>query len=164
VSGAARGDPDDASASPDASGLPPLVLHCRPIWRLAYGGAALVLLGLGASTLAADLAPGEADAAVLGAATLLFLFGAGCAHFFLRYCCARLMLTDRGFRLAGPLRGGGHVAWSEVRDWRRFRRLGGHAALHIVHGPERFRLSVPLIYEDGHLLEIGLGQRRFPVW
>ena len=146
------------------SDLPPLVLRCRPIWRLAYGATALALLGLGASTLAADLEPGGPDGFALGTAVVLFLLGAGCAQFFLRFCLARLSLTDRGFRIAGPLRGGGEIPWAEVRDWRRTRGLASHGALHIVHGPQRFRLSVPLIYEDGHLLEIGLGQGRFPAW
>jgi hypothetical protein len=146
------------------SGLPPLVLGCRPIWRLAYGGLAIALLGLGASALASDARPGGSDLLTLGAAVALFLIGAGCAQFFLRFCLARLMLDDGGFRLAGPLRGSGSVAWSDVRDWRRIRRLLGHGTIQIVHGAGRSRLSVPLIYEDGHLLELGLIQRRFPVW
>lgn len=146
------------------SGLPPLVLRCRPIWRLTYGATAVALLGLGASTLAADLGPGGPDRLALSTAVVLFLLGAGCAQFFLRFCLARLSLTDRGFCLAGPLRSGGEIPWVEVRDWRRTRGLASHGALHIVHGPRRDRLSVPLIYEDGHLLEIGLGQRRFPIW
>lgn len=146
------------------SGLPPLVLRCRPIWRLAYGGTALSLLGLGASTLAADLTPEGPHPVTLSTAAVLFLLGAGCARFFLRFCLARLSLSDHGFRLSGPLRGGGEIPWADVRDWRRTRGFASHGALHIVHGHDRFRLSVPLIYEDGHLLEIGLGQGRFPVW
>lgn len=124
----------------------------------------MALLGLGASTLAADAGSGWPDLLTLGAAAVPFLLGAGCAHFFLRFCLARLLLDDRGFRLAGPLRGGDVVAWTEVRDWRRVRRLAGHGTMQIVHGPERSRLSVPLIYEDGHLLELGLVQGRFPVF
>ena len=149
---------------PEATALPPLVLRCRPLWRLAYGGTALVLLSLGASTLAADFAPGGPRLVTVGTAVVLFLLGAGCAQFFLRYCLARLSLTDRGFCVAGPLRGGDEIAWADVRDWRRTRRPAGHGTLHIVHGPARLRLSVPLIYEDSHLLEIGLGQNHFPVW
>ena len=146
------------------TGLPPLVLGCRPIWRLAYGGLAIALLGLGASTLATEARPGGPDLLTLGVAIVLFLLGAGCAQFFMRFCLARLMLHDGGFRLAGPLRGSGAVAWTDVRDWRRVRRLAGHGTIQIVHGPARSRLSVPLIYEDGHLLELGLVQGRFPVW
>jgi hypothetical protein len=148
----------------DPGGLPALVLRCRPLWRLAYGGTALVLLALGASVLASDMAPAGPGPVTLLAAAALFLLGAGCAHFFLRFCCARLLLSDGGFRLVGPLRDVGEVAWVDVVDWRRVPRPGGHGTLQIVHGLERSRLSVPLIYEDGHLLEIGLGQRRFPVW
>lgn len=164
MSGGGRNAPAGPPEVIDRSGLPPLVLRCRPIWRLACGGTALALLGLGAATLASGLTPGVPGPAALGAAALLFLLGAGCAQFFLRYCLARLTLDDSGFRLAGPLHGGHAVAWAEVRDWRRARRIAGPGAIFIVHGRERFRLSVPLIYEDGHLLEIGLGQRRFPVW
>ena len=72
-------------------------------------------------------------------------------------------LFDQG-RLfaAGPL-GDNQVAWSEVVDWRRRPPAGGPVP-HIVvlHGPDRRRLFVPLIYEESHALEVGLQQRGFP--
>jgi hypothetical protein len=139
--------------------LPPLVLRCRPVWRLAFGGTAILLLGMGAGVLAT---PGPSEAR--WTAIVLFAFGAGCAHFFLRHCLARLSLDDRGFTIRGPLSASRAVAWDAVVDWERARVSAGPAALRIVHGAGRERLSVPLIYEDCHLLEVGLLQRRFPDW
>ena len=146
------------TAVPD---LPPLVLRCRPGWRLACGVSALALLALAVFALV-DAAGGDDGAAI--AAGVLLVFGAGCAHFFLHYCLARLALDDEGFELSGPLRARRRVAWEGVVSWETKRWAGGPAALRVVHGPERGRLSIPMVYEDSHLLELGLEQRRFPVW
>ena len=144
--------------------LPPLILRCRPVWCVAYGGAAALLLGLGAAALAGEAGSSAAGALTIAAALVLFAFGAGCAQFFLRYCLARLALDDRGFTISGPLVAARAVAWEAVVEWERARAAAGPAALRIVHGPGRERLSVPLIYEDSHLLEVGLHQRHFPDW
>jgi hypothetical protein len=119
-------------------------------------------LALGAGTLARGGVPQWPPVAAAAAGIVLLAFGAGCAAFFLRYCLARLLLSDRGFVLTGPLRAPEDVPWSDVVAWRRVRIGAGPATLRIVHGPGRRRLSVPMIYEDSHLLEIGLGQGRFP--
>ena len=141
--------------------LPPLVLRCRPSWRLAYGAAASVLLCCGAAVLARHRGPAGAPAAVL-AAIVLLASGGGCAVFFMRYCLARLVLSDKGFVLDGPFRAPAEVLWTEAVVWRRVRG-GGPGVLRIVHGAARRRLSIPLIYEDSHLLEIGLDQGGFPI-
>jgi hypothetical protein len=120
-------------------------------------------LALGAGTLARGGVPHWPPVAAAAAGIVLLAFGAGCAAFFLRYCLARVLLSDRGFVLTGPLRAPEDVPWSEVVAWRRVRIGAGPATLRIVHGPGRRRLSVPMIYEDSHLLEIGLGQGRFPM-
>ncbi len=141
--------------------LPPLVLRCRPVWRLLFGLGAGVLLVLGTGGLArAGIDPAPSWA--LTAAPLVCLAsGCGCAYFAARYCLARLVLDDRGFSLKGPL-GGREVAWAAVVRWERLSGRGGPASLRVVHGPGRRRLTVPLIYEDCHVLEIGLQQRGFP--
>jgi hypothetical protein len=143
----------------DDPSLPPLVLHCRPLWRLSGLVVAAVLLGLGVLGLA-GMQGAETDVPAW-AAPILLAAGAACAWFVARYGFARLVLNDRGFSLVGPL-GKTSVAWSEVERWTRRPGLGGPATLHVVHGPERRRLSVPLIYEESHILEVGLHQRGFP--
>ncbi|HXH28686.1 MAG TPA: hypothetical protein VNL37_06550 [Candidatus Polarisedimenticolia bacterium] len=119
----------------------------------------MVLLGLGVLGLAAMQG---ADTDVPPWAALILLpAGAGCAWLVARYGFARLVLDERGFALVGPL-GGAFVAWSEVEEWTRWSGLGGPPTLHVVHGAGRRRLSVPLIYEESHILEVGLHQRGFP--
>lgn len=141
--------------------LPPLVLSCRTSWRVAYGGAALFLLALGTSTLAGESLSDRPDAASMAAGVVLLVLGTGCAQFFLRFCTARLVLDAAGFRLEGPLVDGVLVAWDGVSDYRIRQAASGPASLRLVHGEGR-RLLVPLIYEEAHLLEVGLGQRHFP--
>jgi hypothetical protein len=141
--------------------LPPLVLSCRSSWRIAYGGGALFLLALGTTTLAGESLSDRPEAASMAAGVVLLVLGAGCAQFFLRYCTAHLVLDAGGFRLEGPLLDGGLVAWDDVSDYRIRQTASGPASLRLVHGAGR-RLAVPLIYEEAHLLEVGLGQRHFP--
>lgn len=144
--------------------LPPLVLRCRPAWCLPFGGAALILFALGATTLAGAL---HADIPVwtgLGAAIVLLAFGAGCAQFFLRHGLSHLALDERGFRLRGPLRATVEIAWTAVEEWDHARAPIVPPALRIVHGPGRRRILIPMIYENSHLLEVGLLQKRFPEW
>lgn len=148
------------TAGPD---LPPLVLSCRPAWRMAYGLAAPCLLGLGTTVLAGAGEPIGPTPAGLAAGVVLLLFGAGCAQFFLRHCLTSLSLDDGGFALRGPLRTATEVPWSAVIAWRRVRLGAGPATIRVVYGDTRRRLSVPAIYEDVHLLEIGLQQGRFPL-
>lgn len=143
--------------------LPPLVLTCRPVWRLAYALAAIVLLGLGTTLLAGVGEPiGPTPAGVASGAVLVML-GAGCAHFFLHHCLASLSLSDGGFAVLGPLRTPTEVSWGSVIGWRRVRIGAGPATIRVVYGENRRRLSVPAIYEDVHLLEIGLQQGQFPL-
>ncbi len=141
--------------------LPPLVLRCRPIWFVLYGAASLVLLGAGTACLAGMDADPSRPWLTTWAPPILLVLGAGCAYFLARYCLARLILDDEGFRLAGPL-GESVVAWSSVVHWERRSQRGGPATLRVVHGPERRCLSIPLIYEDWQMLLDGLGQGRFP--
>jgi len=141
--------------------LPPLVLSCRTSWRVAYGGGALFLLALGTTTLAGESLSDRPEAASIAAGVVLRVLGAGCAQFFVRYCTAHLVLDAGGFRLAGPLLEGAPVAWDDVSDYRIRQTASGPASLRLVHGAGR-HLSVPLIYEEAHLLEVGLGQRHFP--
>jgi len=141
--------------------LPPLVLSCRPPWRLALLMTAVVLLGLATATLAGDPAPDPPGPVAAPVAAILFLLGAGCAHLFLRYALARLVLDERGFRLEGPFHRGVEVLWDGVTSWRTVRTGPGPRTLRILHHG-RHRLSVPLIYEDAHLIEVGLAQRHFP--
>ena len=141
--------------------LPPLVLSCRASWRVAFGGGAVFLLALGTMTLAAEEISDHPEAASLAAGVVLLFLGAACAQFFLRYCTAHLVLDEQGFRLAGPLVSAPPVRWDEVTDFRVRQGASGPASLRLVHGAGR-RLQVPLIYEEAHLLEVGLGQRHFP--
>ncbi|MGH9750344.1 MAG: hypothetical protein ACRD5D_07470 [Candidatus Polarisedimenticolia bacterium] len=143
------------------SDLPPLALRCRPVWRLLYGAAALALFVLGSDALVEAVHDPAADMPALATAPILLLAGAGCAYFTARYGLATLVLDDTGFRLAGPL-GSDRVEWIEVIEWSRFPRHGGFGILRVVAGTTRRRVTVPLIYEDAHLLELGLAQRRFP--
>jgi hypothetical protein len=141
--------------------LPALVLRCRAVWWIPCVSAALILLALGTAGLGHDGHEPVPSWAPAWTPFLLLGLGAGCAYFVARYCCARLILDEEGFRLTGPL-GQCAVAWSEVVRWERHAPSGGPATVRIVHGPERRRLSIPLIYQDSHALEIGLGQRGFP--
>ncbi|MFQ5878148.1 MAG: hypothetical protein ACE5JH_10750 [Acidobacteriota bacterium] len=142
---------------------PPLVLRCRPGWRAAWGLSAVSLLGVGTAGLAGSLA-WPAGAALPGwAAALVLLLGAGCACFAGRYCLSRLVLDERGFRLVGPLVRR-EVPWRSVIRWERRSPRGGPAMLRVVHGPQRRRLMIPLIYEDSHALEVGLAQGHFPLY
>jgi hypothetical protein len=148
--------------APDRSALPALVLHCRPFWRFAFGFAAVFLLILGVSTLASG---GRRDpgAVEVAAGVVLLLFGAGCVHSFLRHCLASVSLDDHGFRVEGPLVETRRVAWSEVISWGQV-PAAGPGALRVVYGEARARLTLPRIYEDVHALEVGLAQRRFPIY
>jgi hypothetical protein len=139
------------------------VLSCRPAWRLAYALAATFLLGLGTTLLAGVGEPSGPTAAGLAAGAVLVMLGAGCAQFFLRHCLASLALSDGGFTVLGPLRTTTEVAWGSVIAWRRVRMGAGLATIRVVYGENRRRLSVPAIYEDVHLLEIGLQQGQFPL-
>jgi hypothetical protein len=139
------------------------VLSCRPAWRLAYALAATFLLGLGTTVLAGVGEPIGPTRAGLAAGAVLLSFGAGCAHFFLRHCLASLSLSDGGFAILGPLRTTTEVPWGSVVGWRRVRLGAGPATIRVVYGDGRRRLSVPAIYEDVHLLEIGLQQGQFPL-
>jgi hypothetical protein len=104
----------------------------------------------------------EAARAIPWQGAAILVAGAFSACYAGRYCLARLILDERGFRLQGPL-GERQVHWSEVLEWKRRPAAGGPAAnLLIVYGPERRRLFVPLIYEESHALEVALAQRGFP--
>jgi hypothetical protein len=141
--------------------LPSLVLRCRPAYLLLYGATAVLLLAGGAACLAGlDAAPSRAWLSTLAPPILLGL-GGTCAYFVARYCFARLVLDDAGFRLIGPLETS-DVPWASVIRWERRTQRGGPATLRVVHGPEGRRLSIPLIYEDCHILEVGLRQGGFP--
>lgn len=94
-------------------------------------------------------------------AGVLLVVGAGCAHFFLRYGTARLVLDDDGFRLEGPLLTAVTVRWAGVTEYRVRPGTPGPATLTLTRA-EGDRLTVPLIYEEAYLLELGLGQRGFP--
>jgi hypothetical protein len=138
--------------------LPPLVLSCRGRVRLALFTAAIVLLGLGAATLAGE--PDPRPLAIAGAVAL-FLLGGGAAHLFLRYGLGRLVLDDRGFTLAGPFRRPLAVRWAGVASWRALAGGPGPRMLRLRLDDGR-RLSLPLVFEDSHLVEVGLAQRHFP--
>jgi hypothetical protein len=145
------------------SALPALVLHCRPFWRFAYGFAAVFLLILGVSILAGDGArdPGAVD---IAAGLVLLLFGAGCVHFFLRHCLASVSLDDHGFRVEGPLVETRRVGWTEVVSWGRVPAAAGPGGLRVIYGDARARLTLPRIYEEFQAIEVGLAQRRFPIY
>ena len=146
----------------DRSALPALVLRCRPFWRFAFGFAAVFLLILGVSTIAGG---GPRDPGVVDrvAGAVLLLFGAGCVHFFLRHCLASVSLDDHGFRVEGPLVATRRVAWGDVVSWGHV-PAAGPGALRVVYGEARARLTLPRIYEDVQALEVGLAQRRFPIY
>ncbi|MBI4168374.1 MAG: hypothetical protein HY510_00400 [Acidobacteria bacterium] len=144
-----------------APALPPLVLRCRPVWRIAHGAAALALLVLGTDALVRSVAGPSSGWLTIWAPPILLAAGAACAYFVARFCFAALVLDDDGFRLRGPLVDR-DVSWTSVIGWSRLPQRGGPAVVRIVHGPGRRRLTIPLIYEDSHVLELGLGQRRFP--
>jgi len=137
--------------------FPPLVLRCRHHYVSAVAGASLVLLALG-TRLAAD-----GGAWRWGVAILVYATAAMTIRFFLRYCLASLELSDSGFRLRGPLHHGKEVRWAAVRDWRRRRPFLGPRFV-MVTAAARMPVAVPLVYEDAHLLELGLHQRQFPTW
>lgn len=128
---------------------------------MAYGFAALALLALGTDALVRSAADPAAGWLAAWEPSILLAAGAAGAYFAARFCLAALVLDDDGFRLRGPLVDRG-VAWTSVIGWSRLPWRGGPAVVRIVHGPGRRRLTIPLIYEDSHVLEIGLGQRRFP--
>lgn len=156
------GRPESGEGRPAPAGaLPPLVLQCRPGWRLLYGATALVLLFLGTDALVDSLADPSADFLTFWTPPILLAGGAGSAYFLARYCLASLTLDDRGFRLSGPL-GGAAVGWTEIVGWARVPRRWGPGFLRILYGDERRRLTVPLIYENSEVLELGIVQRRFP--
>ncbi len=145
-----------------ARALPPLVLNSRPLPRWLLLGAALCFLLTGTVFLARDLDGAAPRTPFVWRGALGLVLGAWAAYATARYGCARLILDERGFRLAGPL-GETEVPWSEVVDWRRHPRSGGLApGLFVVFGAERRRVFVPLIYEESQALEVGLAQRGFP--
>ncbi len=144
-----------------AEPLPSLVLRCRLFFRMLYGTSAFLLLATGTACLAGVDGDPQYPWLTTWAPPILLVSGGACAYFVARYCFARLVLDDHGFRLIGPL-GQSEVAWATVVRWERRPQRGGPATLRVVHGPERRRLSIPLIYENSHILEVGLGQRRFP--
>ena len=163
--GQAPGDEPSAPRGPvlqEGPALPPMVLHCRPRARAIYGVTALSLLVLGTDALVSLVShprPGLLDVAT---PLVLLVFGAGAAYFVARYTFATVRLDDSGFRMQGPLVSH-EVRWHGVGRWERLpRSRRGPAFLRIVHGEDRRRLTLPLIYEDDHLLELGLAQRRFP--
>jgi hypothetical protein len=123
----------------------------------------LCLLGLGTTVLAGVGEPIGPTPAGTAAGVVLLLFGAGCAQFFLRHCLSSLSLSDAGFSVHGPLRTATEVPWGSVIAWRRIRLGTGPAIIRVVYGDARRRLSVPAIYEEVHLLEIGLQQGQFPL-
>jgi hypothetical protein len=137
------------------------VLRCRPRWRLLYGAVALALLALGAGALGDSLDDPAPDLLTFWTPPILLLAGAGCAYFVARYCFASVTLDDRGFRLAGPL-GATEIRWRDIRAWARVPQRWGPGFVRVVFGAERRRLTIPLIYEDGHVLVLGMEQRRFP--
>ena len=152
------GGADSGATPPD---LPPLVLTCRPRWRFLYAAAAVALLVLGADALVALVGHPDPDWLDQATPIILILAGAGAASFVVRYGLASVTIDDRGFRIAGPLIRE-EVEWHRVEHFARLPPYGGPALLRIVHGDERRRLTLPLIYRDSHLLELGVLQRRFP--
>jgi hypothetical protein len=148
---------------PDSTGgLPPLVLHCRPLPRYLWLAAAIYFLLSGTVFLARGLQGPAGDLMRTGRGVIGLLVGVCAAYYTARFCFARLILDDRGFSLHGPL-GGASVSWGEIVDWRRRPPRGGPAPNILVrYGPDGRRLFVPLIYEESHALEVGLQQRGFP--
>lgn len=153
--------PEGPASSAPPGPLPPLVLRCRLSWRLISSLTALLLLALGAEALGESMADPAADTLTFWTPPILLAGGALCAYFAARYCLATLTLDDSGFRLSGPL-GRAEVAWTEIAGWARVPGRFGPGVLRVVVGADRRRLTVPLIYEDTHLLEAGIAERRFP--
>jgi hypothetical protein len=142
--------------------LPPLVLRCRLLPRFLHLVAALYFLLTGTAFLARGMEHPAPGSLLVWRGALGLVVGACAAYYAARYCFARLIIEDRGFRLSGPL-GETEVPWSDVVDWRRRPPRGGpFPNILVLHGPDRRRLFVPLIYEESHVLEIGLQQRGFP--
>jgi len=153
---------DQEPRAPSPDGLPPLVLRCRPLPRYLWLVAALYFLLTGTAFLARGMEPFALGSLYPWRGVLGVLVGVCAAYYTARYCFARLILDDRGFRLQGPL-GATEVSWSEIVDWRRRPPKGGPAPnVLVLYGPDRRRLFVPLIYEESHALEVGLQQRAFP--
>jgi hypothetical protein len=151
----------EAPPSPVAPDLPPIILTCRPGWRLLYSAAAAALLALGTDSLVALLdhpVPGWLD---ILTPVVLLIAGAGAASFVARFGLAVVTIDDRGFRVAGPFIRE-RVDWGGVERFARLPPRGGPALLRIVHGDHGRRLTLPLIYRDSHLIELGLLQRGFP--
>ena len=157
ANGGRTGPAPDHDQGPGAGDIPPLVLRCRTPYLLLVGGGAAVFLALGTGSLASGGAEGPIFAVVLFAA------GALCTHFFLRYCLAALELSDHGFRIRGPLFCTDEVGWREVGAWRRWPAPPGPGFLRVAPRAGA-RVTIPLLYEDAHLLELGLQQGSFPVW
>ncbi len=152
--------PQHPAGSHDA--LPPLVLRCRLLPRSLHLAAALYFLLTGTAFLARGMEQPAPGNFMIWRGALGLLVGACAAYYTARYCFARLIIDDRGFRLSGPL-GEKDVSWSEVVDWRRRPPTGGPVPnVLVLYGPGRRRLFVPLIYEESHALEVGLQQRGFP--
>jgi len=142
--------------------LPPLVLRCRLLPRSLHLAAALYFLLTGTLFLARGMEQPDAGNLLIWRGGLGLLVGACAAYYTARFCFARLVLDDRGFRLTGPL-GERDVSWSDVVDWRRRPPTGGPIPnILVLYGADRRRLFVPLIYEESHALEVGLQQRGFP--
>ncbi|MCZ6696044.1 MAG: hypothetical protein O7A63_05810 [Acidobacteria bacterium] len=141
--------------------LPPLVLTCRPAWRISFLFSATSLMVIGIAGLADRFRAGADDAIPIALSAVLIMVGSGCAYFAARYCLARLSLDEQGFRLVGPL-SHDEVRWNAVVRWESRTAPIGPDVVRIVHGPGERRLSIPLIYHDSHALVIGLGQGHFP--
>ncbi len=146
--------------SPDDP-LPPLILRCRPGFLVLYAASSILLLAAGTACLAGLDAVRSGAWLTTVAPPILLALGAATGYFVGRYCLARLILDDEGFRLIGPL-GGCRVSWGSVVRWERRRQRGGPATLRILHGPDGRLLTIPLIYEESDRLEEGLEQGRFP--
>jgi hypothetical protein len=126
-----------------------------------YGAAAAALLVLGADSLVAlvdDPAPGWR---VMLTPIVLLIAGMGAASFVARFGLSVVTVDERGFRVAGPFIRE-EVEWQRVERFARLPPRGGPALLRVVHGDTGRRLTLPLIYRDSHLLELGLLQRGFP--
>lgn len=141
--------------------LPPLVLTCRPRWRLGFLVSASSLMVIGLAGLADRFRVGGDAAIPVSLSAVLVLVGAGCAWFTARFCLAQLILDERGFRLVGPL-SRDEVRWDAVVRWESRAVPTGPDVVRIVYGPGEKRITIPLIYNDSHALVIGLGQGHFP--
>jgi len=114
----------------------------------------------GAAAMASSVLP-DGDRLPLWTAPIFLAAGAGTAYLTVRYGLAKLILDDRGFRLAGPL-STDEVEWTAVQRYSCRRGLGGPATLQVVYGRDSRRLSVPLVYENCEALLVGIAQRRLP--